>query len=39
MNDFVLEFRLTTSRELPKWKPVGGTASLVKFCEGGLTVD
>lgn len=37
MNDFVLEFRLTTSRELPKWKPVGGTASLVKFCEGGLT--
>lgn len=38
MNDFVLEFRLTTSREIPKWKLVGCTASLVKLCEGRLTV-
>lgn len=39
MSDFVLEFRLTTSREIPKWKPVGYSASLVKFREGRLTVD
>lgn len=30
MNDFVLEFRLTMSGEIPKWKLVGLTASLVK---------
>jgi hypothetical protein len=38
MNAFVLEFRLIVSGEIPKWKLVGRTTSLVKFCEGRLTV-
>lgn len=38
MNAFVLEFRLAVSGEIPKWKLVGRTTSLVKLREGRMTV-